>query len=1197
MRLKSLEIVGFKSFVDRTIVHFEDGITGVVGPNGCGKSNIVDAIRWVMGEMSAKHLRGSQMEDVIFNGCESRAAMGMAQVFLTFDNADGRAPAEYAHYNEIQIGRRLYRSGESEYFINKTPCRLKDVIDLFLGTGVGTKAYSVVEQGMIGSIVSSKPEDRRIFFEEAAGISKFKSRKEAALRKMESTKANLARLTDIIGELSRQMNSLDRQVKKAERYQRLSDDLKHCDLEVMATRFRHYRTELEKLTNENETLNEVEISSSSGLASVESEIEIKKLELVEVERELDSVQQVVYTTRNNIKLSEANIVHKTNEIETILKRSTDGAQELKEFEERLRSLTEQNIFIAAEKEKAEQERIHSFEAVSVLEEEVDALRHDRDQIGRDVEVYREKIFSTSTAILKRQSHLEHIDRRVQEITSRRSHNRTTLETLGTRKEALEHEILTRTEDLKRVQQLKLSLEEETASLRTTLEMQRTTLLETEQQLQEIKGHLQDRRSRHDSLVELHRNLDGYRDGVRSILKRQEQSDAFEGILGTVGDIIDTEAQHERAVGAVLGEKLQYVIVSSQEHGLPALEYLKTNSQGRSSFVPLNLRFFEKKETWPAGEGVVGPLLNYVHFKHEHRALGEYLLSDVLLVRDFASALRLWKDHPLHVTYVTLDGDIVDAHGMTSGGVGGDASERLIAQKRKITELSEEITKLRGEVSAAAGEVTRFRERVQSLEETLEERTRHIHGEELKGVNLDRDLKQIKSELLRFSEEHDRLTQELTLLDDEEKKLQKEKEEATAHIEALTAEKGEGESAIEQLEKDLDLSRERVSKKEEELIALKVTLAQSEERKAVTDRESERIMTLKTEAEVGIERRTNDISRGQERVGVLQREIELLKQELTTSIIEVEKGEEHQRALQGKYDAQHTLLQEKELSIRDIRKQHEEAREAAHHVALQLTEQKAFLERLIDTARERYRVELSLVEDEYAQEHETFDLEARAQEASELREKLEKLGSVNIDAVKEFEELSSRYQFLTKQEVDLRNSLDSLSKAIVKINRTSRLRFKETFDAVNKQFQTLFPKLFRGGRARLVLTNEEDILESGVDIIASPPGKKLQSITLLSGGEKALTAVALLFSIFLIKPSPFCLLDEVDAPLDDANIDRFNDLIRSMIPHSQFILITHNKRTMELADLLYGVTMEEAGVSKMVSVKLNQDLQQPEPAVA
>lgn len=1196
MRIKTLEMSGFKSFVDRTVITFEDGVTGIVGPNGCGKSNIVDSMRWVMGEMSAKHLRGSAMEDVIFNGCDSRSGVGMAQVFLTFDNSDGRAPAEYAEYSEIQVGRRLYRSGESEYFINKTPCRLKDIIDLFLGTGVGTKAYSIVEQGMVGSIVSSKPEDRRMLIEEAAGISKFKSRKEAALRKMDSTRQNLARLTDVLQELTRQMNSLNRQAKKAERYKHISGELREREIVLSATHYMKLKDELAEINSELEKLRETEVSSSAELSNYEAELEEKRLSIVELERELDGASQELYSVRNSIKLFEAEIGHKNSAIQTITVQNEKYADELQSQRVKLGTLNDRISKANKSLVDADIKLAGSSEIVEGIQSDVDSVKGGHDDLSERCEDFTSRINEASREVANMTSSLDHLQRRHIEIKGRIAKNQSEIDGIDERRVEIEKDLGGREKDMDEAKQLKLTITDETDSIVTDLDSCKEELHQAETRVMELKDKVSDRRSRLESITELRKNLEGYRDGVRAVLGRtDEDGQKLEGIKGTVGELFETEEEYETALGAVLGEKLQYVVVKSHEEGVEAIDYLRSAACGRGTFIPVGVRAAKASHERVEGEGVIAPMQNLVRFSDEYKRISDHLLSDVVLVDDLRNALRLWENGTCRNTLVTKDGCVVDPSGVVTGGSGGGVEEQLVAQKRKSRELEEELARFKGELTVAEGEASRLNDKARSLMSRVDQLGRDSHSEELKLVGKERDLERLRDEFSRYERERDKVTVETAALAEELAEVERERAENRIRLETRTHERETCEALLADTRMNLSRVSGELKERETRLIQLKVELDQANDRATSAAAELTGLIKDKVETLLGVGRRSADINLGNQRMVILNREIENLKVELDMAISATSGLENTQRILREKYDGETDHMRNREQEIREIRKKHEEALTNFHEVDIRLTEHRAKVQYLSDGIRERYHLDLDVVGSEYVRED--INIEEEELIVSELKDKIEKIGSVNVDAIDEFNELTERNEFLSRQHEDLTTSLDNLSKAIAKINRTSRQRFRRAFESVDQQFQELFPKLFKGGKARLMLTDDENILETGIEIVAQPPGKKLQSITLLSGGEKALTAVALIFSIFLIKPSPFCLLDEVDAPLDDANIDRFNDLIRSMTPHSQFILITHNKRTMELADLLYGVTMEEAGVSKMVSVRLGHEKKDEESQVA
>lgn len=1193
MKLKTLELFGFKSFVNKTTIQFSDGVSAVVGPNGAGKTNLVDAIRWVMGEQSAKHLRGNEMQDVIFNGTAGRTPFGMAQVVLKFDTSDGQAPAGYTDYSEIQVERRLYRSGESEYYINKVPCRWRDIIDLFLGTGIGTKAYSIIEQGKIDQIVSAKPEERRRVIEEAAGISKFKNRKEAALRKIESTEANLARLEDVIAEIKRQLNSLDRQARKAERYQKLFGELKERELKVSGFRYQQLRAELHRLEDEETQFSQEDASLASQLATTETSTEREKIELATLEQNLNQRQEEYYIHQNAAKLHEATLEHQASRLKDLQRQSETYTEEIKTLHQKLEQAER-------EVERLNQIKVTLDVSLANLEERLkEAQERLATQTERwstsqeETENFNKQMLQVVGAVAENQSRLEYLERQGMEMDGRIAKGQVEIEALDKKIKELDRKIKNAESALEDLKQLGFKIGDEVSQVRGALQQKQGELQAASDQLETLKGDLALKQSRLQSQAEIYENLEGYKEGVQAVLRASKKE--LSGVCGPVSAIIDTEAEYESAVNAVLGERLQYVVVKSQEEGVEALEYLRQQSKGRSTFVPLDIRGNDSLERRMEGEGVVGPLLEKVRFSDDYKQIAQYLFGDCILVEDLQKALRLWNDGVEDATLVTLQGEVIDQAGILTGGANNEQGF-LLGQKRRMEAMQQEVSLAKLMVTEAEGEVQGLRKQIQGLEERLDHLSRESHGEEIRKIQQERDGLRLREELGRLHQERDRLSLEIARSLDEKRETEKARDEVILSLDETIAKQ-------QSLEKELAAGQVRLAKEMTEkeknsqtFIELRGQVSQTQERISSTEGDLNRWIQVKLEMKEGIEKRVAAINLGQSEKRQLIQSQESERKGLEESLKRLEQLKGEQKEIQEKYQVLSRQVKEKEMKVREVRRRHEEVVQKKHATDLQLAENRNQLQVLIDQMLERYKVELG----RYVLESpvlETIHLEEEKQQIQELRDKVEKLGSVHVGAIEEYDELKERYEFLTKQREDLVASLEGLKKAIQKINRVSKERFLKTFDLVNQKFQEVFPRLFKGGRAKLILADEQNLLETGVEIFAQPPGKKLQSISLLSGGEKALTAVALVFSIFLIKPSPFCLLDEVDAPLDDANIDRFNDMVHEMTSQSQFIVITHNKRTMERADCLYGITMEEAGVSKVVSVKLGVENKAPLSKVA
>jgi chromosome segregation protein len=1184
MRIKRLEICGFKSFKDRVVFHFDSRIVGIVGPNGCGKSNVVDAVRWVMGEQSAKHLRGSAMEDVIFAGSESHGPLGMAEVILTFEN-DGDAPPAYAEYAEISIGRRLFRSGESEYFINKTPCRLMDITDFFLGTGVGTKAYSIIEQGRVGQIVSAKAEDRRLLIEEAAGITKYKVKKRAALRKMEATEQNLTRVRDVLEEIARQMASLERQAKKAERFKKYRAEMQEIDLWSASARYLDLAAQGKLAERDEERLGEEETAALARLAAEEATCERLRLEIGELEREIFEVERQGQEVANLGKLHESHLEFLAKESAAIARRNEESAVEVERVKDHLRRLEDEDEDLRRTAAQCEAAREALTRELAEREREREALAQARDLAAAALDASRAEAAEVRARLEAARTELAALGRRRMDLEARQAKARGEREELGRQLRALESALQKSRDALSEVRQLKLSLEERREGAAEELGRLKQRSLEIEASLLALRTELGEKRSRLRSLKEIEERFEGYADGVRAVMRRRSQSEA-KGVIGLVTDVLAAPPELEPAVEAALGDRLQYVIVEHHEAGLEAIDYLKAEAQGRGSFIPLSLRQVGHGTAPGQGrEGVVGHLRDLVTCDGAYAPIAEYLLGDVTVVENLPMALRLWSENGHRARLVTLDGEVLDPWGVVTGGSRQGAGWGLLQKKREIKELGVEIAALAQEAGRAETALREVQRQVGTLQAQLEALQQDAHTKELcivKGQNdVDRaegDLRRIGARLEVLAREEREIAGELAALASEER-------EAAARAEADGAILGDLEARLPGLGDRAREARERLEEAQAEVTDRKVRVASLAEKAGALERGRERNAQARREEQERVAKLLEGIQTGLSQIQDLQAKAVEARGEMSRLASEGMAIEKRLSEMRSAFEAQREALLTREAGLRSLREEVAALREALHEARQRGSEVAMALKHLCEQVADRYGEDLRL----HLTRYHARDLPGEPEQArlAELKQILERMGDVNLTAIEEFEELRQRHDFLRAQEQDLAESLDSLRKAIAKINRTSRERFRDTFAAVNEKFQEVFPRLFRGGRAHLDLTESEDLLEAGVEIIAQPPGKNLQNVNLLSGGEKALTAVALIFAIFLVKPSPFCMLDEVDAALDDASIGSFNEWVRQMADRSQFILITHNKRTMEIGETLYGITMEEPGVSKLVSVDLKR----------
>ena len=1191
MRIRRLEMVGFKSFMDRTVVGFDDGVTAVVGPNGCGKSNVADAIRWVLGEQSARSLRGRSMEDVIFNGSESKPPLSLAEVMLTFENdRPSELPPQYQGFSEITVGRRLFRTGESEYLVNKVQARLLDVQDLFLGSGVGRTAYSIIEQGRIGQIVSARPEDRRAIVEEAAGISRYKRRREAAERKMEATQQNLLRVADLSGELGKQLESLNRQARKAERYKALKARIRELELHLAANRHLELTAGLRAAEERRASLKAEESEAAARLAELESAVETERARLAMEERRVQDLTSKEHSIESAARVSEVSTEAAERELYQIAERTRGQAAEVEELKVQAESLARESEQLVSRREElaslggADEARL--VEAEASLRE----LASGEAAIFAEAEAARRAAGEALGRAAGHKSQLAQVDRQRHDLEARLARVRSEGEELASRSLALDGSRSAWVEKLGRTRQLKLRLEEQRGAQEELLERTRSEFIQNEARLITLREELSDKRARLHSLAEVMRNYEGYGRGVRSLMTRAGAAEAARdrGIFGLVADVVSAPQEYEDAVEAVLGERLQYVIVESHAQGVEAIDWLKSAAEGRASLIPLS-RLREPPPA-PATEhghpGVVAPCLEVVRYHPSYEKVVRFLLGDALVVRDLPSALEIWQAGSGGWTLVTLGGEVLDAHGVVTGGPLEGEGHGALQRRREMQELEEMVRAFEADFAMAQERHRTLQARLLQLEAAVKSLDQDGREKDLALLDQEKDLARLGEELERLAGRMGQLEIERAQLEQNLAELAREEQEHRVAAATADAEQSRAEERAREAVARLDVLRHRSEALNAEVMGLKVKVAADAERRESIGAALRRADESRREVE---ERRTRlfaALSEANARAAELKGRMEGAR--VDAGRLDADLGEVRGAlaAARAACEAAAGIVRARETEARELRRRTEGLTQGLTEAALTAREQSLELAHLHEQTRERCQADLT-------QEIWRFHLErppadGDRQKLDDLKGQAERMGAINLTAIEEYDELARRHSVMIAQKGDLEASLADLKKAIVKINRASRERFRETFDRVNEKFQQVFPRLFNGGRAGLVLTQDADGdgAEGGVEIFAQPPGKKLQSVNLLSGGEKALTAVGLVFAIFLIKPTPFCLLDEVDAPLDDANVGRYNDLVREMSKASQFILVTHNTRTMEMVDTLYGVTMEEPGVSRLVSVRLS-----------
>jgi len=1187
MHIKKLEICGFKSFVERTVIHFDHDVIGIVGPNGCGKSNIVDAIRWCMGEQSAKHLRGRAMEDVIFNGSDSRSPSGLAEVTMTFDNTDpyyaASLPIEYRDYPEIAVTRRLFRDGTSEYLINRTQVRLRDITELFLGTGVGTKAYSIVEQGRIGQIVSARAEDRRLFIEEAAGVTKYKTRRKQAERKMELTRQNLARISDIVREIERTSVSLQRQVAKAERYKAFRVELEDLVLHESS----HHLLEL---TVVDRVHRDALVIAREQLGAVKAQLDAADGDLAGareaaflIEARTDESSKRAFAADNQVSALQAEnqrardrIAHLEEKLESAARGQEQSEARVAELSSEATALEARLLSLSSDEEARQADAASEDEALA-------DLRHEEANAQGEVDAIRRQSAEAQAQAAAGEARLDGLaarrvdsEIRLETLSSERENSSGELETLRARLRALEASAAEAAEG----KELTLA---ERAELETELKDLRGRRLDTERGVDAVKNDLGLKRNRLRVLEDLHRRLEGVGQGARALLGRNDPA-----VLGLVADRIDAPAELTAAFAGLLGERLTYVVVSDPEKGLALLEELKSSGRGRGHVVPARPAYVAGARPFEAGGGILGPLVERLGYAPSDAGLVRALVGDALLAETAAQAASYAQAHP-GVTVVSLDGTVARPDGVISGGSGDDVAAGMVEQKREIQTLKAEIAILSADFDEKSETFSKLRARLTELETQLEQARQKAHQGELAHVAAEKDLLRTRSDIERVERRQEVIGVEIDALRQNQEDAAISEAEFRAQLDDVRVQLEQARARAAEADELTQAWREKVALQASLVTERRVRLAQVKEQTEAARVSLERVSSQLLELRTRAEHLAQEAFETAHALGETAARIFACRE---GRIVAAEASSAAHRELEiarSELEAVRSALNEREGLLRELRVSSAVLDDSARENEMALQRIEIGLEHLLRSVREKFRgLDLRRVMGDYHMR--AIPDEAHKRRIDELGKAIDRIGPVNLDAEREYVEAEQRFRDLNEQKLDIEKALSELEKAIKHMDRESKTRFKETFDAVNELFKKSFVKNFRGGRAELRLTDPDDMLTTGVDIIAQPPGKKLGNIELMSGGEKALTAVSLIFAIFQHRPSPFCVLDEVDAPLDEANVSRYNEAIRTMTANSQFILITHIRKTMQSVDVLYGVTMGEPGVSRLVSVKVNDSAQ-------
>ena len=1189
MRLEKIAVNGFKSFADRIEFDFVEGITAIVGPNGCGKSNVVDAVKWVLGNQSPKSLRSGQMSDVIFSGSSSRKASGMAQVSLSFSDVNALGIEQ----DELEITRRLYRSGESEYLINNKTCRLKDIKELFMDTGVGVSAYSIIEQGQIDQLLHASKADRRIIFEEAAGISKYKAHKKEALRKLDRTEQNMLRLADIVAEVQKQLRSIKLQAGKARNYLQYSEKLKEL-------RVNYSLSEYDKIVNQTK-------KKKQSLAGHEEKFAAVAARVAKNDAVVSELGKTIIETENQINLSDNNLIAAKSRIDQQLDRIEMLKNRIEELQQRKQNAagqtrnieSQQNEFSAelsgCNNELEENKKLFATknEELVEMEKKIHTLNTECSSIDADLEDEKSGIID----IVRRTAQLHNEIQSMNTYRSNLSGQKERLDGKASTAQAQLQQLLTekaqystRLRDINKVlEDLEHQLgskRDQMSSLGSERDLAGTRLTDIKEQRSALKSEF-------NILSDMESRQQGLSNSLKHILQNAKTSHGYIG--GIVADAIEATEEYANAVEAALEGKTDMLLINSTQDFL-ADKDIHSSLQSRVKFICTEkIEPFVETDDLSKHPGVLGRLIEFVKYDQQHAPLAWKLLGHTVLVDSLDSAIKLSRELGSKYRFVTKAGQVFDGDNTISIGPVGSA-EGLISRKSRLSQLQSELETLLRQIEQIDSQIEKSNQQNDHLEKLCKDFRTSIYEANTEKIDLESKLQIIEQDVKRLSDEQPVITSEIEMLQQEITQSVQKEYDSKQKLDELESINGQRTTHIELLEKQFADKKTLLDSEAGKLTDLKVSIGQiSEQQKSVT----QRISSLQAQLQHGrmsLEASRSEFSGCDEQLLMAQRNILSSQAKVSELYVEKETAQKDSQLLHHKVDELFQEQKNADQSLRQGRTEQAQVEEQIHEVKLQLGQLSVKDEDLTQRVAEELQIDLAQAYNDFEQSD--IDWDQVREEIAELRGKIERLGNVNVDAIDEQEELEQRFEFLSQQAEDLNKSKAQLEQLIAKINRESVDKFRTTFEEVRANFQVLFRKLFGGGKADIFLEDPEDILECGIEIIARPPGKETRSISLLSGGEKTLTALGLLFSVFRSKPSPFCFLDEVDAALDEANNERFNANVQEFQKDSQFVIITHSKRTMSIADVLFGVTMQTQGISKKISVKFDSiDSETEEAAVA
>ena len=1180
MYLKRLELQGFKSFADKTVLEFKEGITSVIGPNGSGKSNISDSIRWVLGEQSMKSLRGAKSEDIIFNGTQNRKSLGFAEASIVIDNSDGALPIEY---NEVTVTRKIYRSGESGYFINKVPCRLKDILELFMDTGIGKDGYSIIGQGKIDEILSNKSEDRRHVFEEAAGIVKFRVRKGESEKKLEQTKLNLLRINDILSEIEANLDPLRIQSEKAKQFLDLRERLKNIEVGLFLYNIDNFKEKLEQIVKDEDIIISQRDDETAKLENMQKAKEDLKEEIDKITAEIENVQNLSFESTNKIEKLNSEIGIANERISNNKANDERLKTEIEEVKTRISELEEEknqkiekknNIF--SNKEKFENELKEKEEELSKLTEKLSSKELEIEEQKQKIEKNTDNKYEIGNEISTLEANFENFEKREKTLKAEITETISELDSSRSDKQDISKGYF-------EIEGQKNKVLAEIAEISKEKENINNKIKEFEDEINRISYDIRMKDSRYKFLIETEKEKEGYTKSVKSLLQDCDKNPWLKsGVEGVLANLISVDDKYQTAIEMALGGGLQNIVTDNEQNAKKLVEHLRKNNLGRASFLPISSVKGNKLDKFKCNfDGYIGVASDLVKCNRKYEDIVLNLLGRTVVVNDMDSGIQIAKANNYSFRIVTLKGDIISNSGAITGGSKATKTVNILGRSNEIEKLEKEIRALNVQLEQVIKDKEKYENSISEVVQKSEELDSRLNEINIVYATEKQKILSIEEAIEKVASRLEKLRQESENIKNQKAQILKHKDEKLAEIEKIDKENTELNDIIEQfavLNKD---NQKYIDDLNFDITNLKISVSSFDESGTSIDEMVERIELDITNNKASIENKEKQIDDIRVENEEHERNIVNFNNEINTIKSYVANSTDKVEELKSARVENNNRLEKNEKQITDQFLVIEGLKEQIVKIDVKKSKYEQDLQQVINSLWEEYEMTPNNCDNF----EKPSNVQNTQKEVNKLRNEIRDLGSINIDSIEEYKKAKERYDFMSEQRLDLENSQTKLRNVINDMTKTMKTQFAEKFALINKNFNEVFQELFGGGKAELVLEDEENILECGIDIRVQPTGKKLQNMMLLSGGEKAFTAIALLFAILKINPAPFCILDEIEAALDDVNVYRYADYLKKFSDDTQFLVITHRKGTMEAADTVYGVTMEENGISKLLSIKM------------